>query len=75
MIILEKILNKLICCARSLWKIFSCQEICSISFRFDQRRRELAENFRKLGVTDDALADELEEIKHKMRAERGRQAS
>ena len=45
------------------------------ALRFDQRRREIAENFRRLGVSDDALADELEEIKHKMRAERRRQDS
>ena len=45
------------------------------ALHFDQRRREIATNFRSLGVSDDELADELEEIKHKMRAERGRQAS
>ena len=37
---------------------------------FDQRRTALAENFRRLGVTDDELAEELEEIKHRMRSER-----
>ena len=43
--------------------------------RFGKRRKELAENFRQLGITDDALGDELEEIKHDMRAQRRRQAA